>query len=125
MLSPENVMLLAILQVLLWTTVNLIKKKWPVFVQAMDSLKELSLFMIPIYAVPELLHKWNLTLFLFFIPYTIISALWFVRWYRHKCNSVDEKKRLQRTVKQACFSLTGIGIAVLAYLVFMSQYVQV
>lgn len=125
MLSPENVMLLGIAQVLLWTTVNLIKKKWPALVQAMDSLKELSLFMIPIYAVPELLHKWNLPLVLFFIPYTIVSASWFVRWYNHNCNSVDEKKWLQKTVKQAGYSLTGIGILVLVYLVLTGQLVQV
>ncbi len=125
MLSPEGVMVFAIAQVLLWTTVNLVKKKWPALIQAMDSLKELSLFMLPIYAVPELLLKWNLSLVLFFIPYTIVSASWFVRWHSYKCNSVNEKKWLQKTVKQAGYSLTGIGILVLVYLVLTGQLVQV
>lgn len=111
--------------VILWLVTDKIVKRWPQLDLPIKALKQLTLFMSPIYIMPHLLQSWNLTLFLILIPFFGVSAYWSVKWYRYSCRNDVEKKILRRTVVQMSASMTIVGTMLLGYLLTMSQFVKV
>jgi hypothetical protein len=124
-ISPVTLLLLTVIQVLLWFTLSRIEQRWPRTRSALQSLRQLMVLMSLIYTVPAVLHNWNLTLFLFFIPYGVVSAFWCVTWYRRQVNDVNERVLLRRMVRQMSMSLVFIGATVFAFLEIINQFIPV
>ena len=125
-IAPLTLLSLGIMQVFLW---NLLDKKINVenpIKPALNSFRDLTLLMIPIYLLPPVLVQFDITQFVILIPYVGVSTFWYLRWRYHRdCSNDVQKEYLHKNVTKMFYGLNIIGLSLLAFMILMSTFTTV
>ncbi len=123
---PASLLMVGLCQVLLWKFIDKNKIKLAKIDPALNSFKDLTRLMIPIYAFPPLFAYLDVTQFAVLIPYVAVSEYWYIRWrHYYDCNDEIQRNYLHSSVTKMFFGLMLIGFLLLIQIMLLSQFTAV